>query len=102
MKVVFDSKDPGERITLKFDFTADLATETISGNPEITSVVIEGTDPNASAMVAGAPFVDGKVIYQDVAGGIHGNDYLVRCFINTNGNHTYARGGILPVRNAGQ
>lgn len=95
-------KDPQERITVSFDFTADLGADTIQAPVVVTVAQKRGAviDPGVGAMIYAAAAVSGKKVLVGIANGLTGNDYLIRCKVDTVGNHTYVRACVLPVRNA--
>lgn len=97
----FQSKDPAEKISLPFDFTADLGTETITGSPSVDFTLDagdEGTDPTLATN--GSPVVDGGVVYVPVQNGVHQVDYVVGCTVTTSGGRVLRLAGLLPVRDA--
>lgn len=94
---VFSPKDPQEVVALNFDFS-------VFGTGWTTAVVtceyLSGiTDPAAGAMVVNTVVIDGSIVTQDIAAGIQGTDYLIKCKV-TRGNNIYIISGILPVRDA--
>lgn len=93
MTTRFDSKDPGEQVTLGFDFTK-LGTP---ANPTVEISVRKGTDAAPSAVLLGLPAVIGTWVYQRVQGGVDEVDYAVRCLADI-GQDRMLIDAILPVR----
>lgn len=93
MTTRFDSKDPGEEVTLGFDFTALGA----PSNPDVQIAVRSGEDPDPGAMMEGAAVATGGWVYQRVIGGLDDVDYSVRCYADV-GSDRLLIDAILPVR----
>lgn len=93
MTTRFDTKDPGEEVTLGFDFSR----LGIPASPAIEITVRVGEDPNPTAMLVGSAFISAGWVYQRIAGGIDGVDYAVRCFARI-GADLPLIDAILPVR----
>lgn len=93
MTTRFDSKDPGEQVTLGFDFTA-LGVPT---SPEIEIEVRSGEDANPTALLLGPAVVTGSKVFQRVQGGLDDVDYAVRCYAMV-GSDKLLIDAILPVR----
>lgn len=95
-------KDPDERVTLTFEFAADLgSTETIAGVPVITVALKAGpVDPAINTMIYAAANAIGSKVLVGIANGVAGNDYIIRCKVETSGSHTYVQSAWLPVRAA--
>lgn len=94
MTTRFTDKDPADVITLTFDFSQDAAEVTA---PTVTIATAQGTDPDPTLMLVGAPSVDGAFVRQRVQGGINGNSYALQC-LAFNGSDRYSIEAILPVR----
>lgn len=93
MTTRFATKDPGEEITVQFDYSR-------IGAPSAPAVAIDvrsGSDPAAASMLVGAPFVVGSGVYQRVAGGVSGAEYALRCLATVGGDRLLID-AILPVR----
>lgn len=98
---VFDTKDPSEIVTVTFDFTSELGSETISGSPTVTNEVAGGTDAAFASMLNGAPSASGgNKVLQSVKLGVHGVNYKLKALVNTSASRTLVLSAILPVRSA--
>lgn len=79
----FPTKDPGETVTLGFDYT-----RTLEAGESITSAVWECEDSDGSAVtdvINGTPIItNGKIVKQSITGGVLGQTYLHRAFATTN------------------
>ena len=93
MTTRFDSKDPGEDVTMGFDFTAIGVPTT----PEVEIEVRRGEDADPDAVLLGAPTVSGSQVFQRATGGVDDVDYSVRCFAQI-GPDRVLIDAILPVR----
>jgi hypothetical protein len=100
VRVAFQSKDPAEAISLPFDFTADLGTETIASVAPTSVTVDVGTDAAVASVPNGTPVVVGGLVYVPVKAGVHLVDYVVRCAATTNTGRVLVMAGLLPVRTA--
>jgi hypothetical protein len=80
---MFDPKRPTEEDSFAFDFTDLLAVGETVASAEITIDVINGTDPNPSAMIAGAPTVASPLVHIKLIGGVEGVIYCVHCLATT-------------------
>jgi hypothetical protein len=98
----FPEKDPEEILTLTFDFSADLAGETINGAPVVSVAAYSGTDAAPGDVLNGAAQLDGTStkVLQSVKAGLADVDYRVKVKVTTAGGRTLAMARILPVRNA--
>ena len=94
MTIRFIDKDPGDIVTVTFDFTADAEAVT---SPTITVTVLQGTDATPAAILLGAPTIEGAIVRQRVQAGADGVDYGLQCFA-FNGSDRYSIEAILPVR----
>lgn len=88
-------KDPAERIIARFDFSKRATS--ISG-PVAQAVVISGTDADPSAIISGAPVINGTSVLQAYAGGVAGVNYGVSMQVTTDTGEVLVLAGILPVR----
>ena len=93
MTTRYDSKDPGETITMGFDFS-EAGTPS---NPEVSITVRRGEDADPAAMLVGSPVVSGNLVLQKAMGGVDGVDYAVRCLADVDGDRLLID-SILPVR----
>lgn len=97
--MTIESKDPEEIIIATFDFTKELADESISpGTAVVTIAVVNGVDAGAAAMLNGAPTTNAGLVFQSIQNGVDGNDYKLRCRINTSGARRLVLALPLPVR----
>lgn len=86
-------KDTLEIVPVTFEF----------GTSTLANIVIEvmvsagGDDVATAAMVIGSPQIYGSSVIQLIGGGIDGNDYLLRCRIDS-GSERYINSAILPIR----
>jgi phage gp36-like protein len=94
MTIRFNDKDPGDIVTLSFDFSADAEAVTA---PTISVTVLLGTDADPSMILVGAPTIEGAMVRQRVQNGLNGVDYGLQCFAS-NGSDRYSIEAILPVR----
>lgn len=95
-------KDPEEQIFVTFDFSAGILTgETIQGTPAITATATGGSDTSPSAILLGAPTVNGATVAQTVRNGVDGSTYKLRCLITlTPTGRKLALAGLLTVATA--
>lgn len=97
--MTIESKDPEEIINVTFDFTSDLGTEAIAAASQVVTIaVVNGVDAGAAAMLNGAAVIVGSTVRQSVMAGIHGNDYKLRCKVDTSGARRLVLALPLPVR----
>jgi len=94
MTTRFDDKEPGNEITVEFDFGPELTTVS---SPSVTIAVFSGADPDVASMLIGSPVVSGAKVLQRIRAGLNGVDYALAC-VATSGTDTYTIGAILPVR----
>jgi len=98
----FDVKDPSEKVTLTFDFSAGLSSEEmLSGVPVALVSMAFGTDPAPSAILNGSASIDPtlKLVFVPVQAGIADCDYVVKVVVPTsNASKVLALSAILPVR----
>ncbi len=87
------TKDPGEIVTLEFDFAA-FGTPS---SPDITVDVHRGTDANPDAVRLGSATVSGTKVLQQMTAGVSGVDYWVRCYASV-GSDRPLIDMIVPVR----
>lgn len=96
----FSPKDPAEKVTLTFDFSAELGSATIAGTPVCTVTLVAGTDASPSSLLSGAAQVSGGNVLQLVHNGSAGADYDVKCTATLDDTRILVLGRILPVRSA--
>lgn len=72
----FSPKDPQERVTLTFNFSALLSAITAV---EVDCSVAQGVDAGAAALLDGAAVTSGAIVYQGIKAGLDGVLYRVRC-----------------------
>ena len=85
----YSAKDPGDTVTLSWDFSSVLA----SGEA-INTYTWEITDPESlssdfSSMLSGSPTLSGNIVSQDVTAGQDGTSYRYRITTTTSLNHVY-------------
>lgn len=90
----FTDKEPGDIVVVSFDFAPNAISVSA---PVVTIALAAGTDPNAEAMLLGAPQVSGAVVTQRVQAGLHGCDYTLQCAADA-GVERFTIDAILPVR----
>ena len=98
----FDVKDPSEKVTLTFDFSAGLGpAETLSGVPVATVGMAFGSDLTPSGILNGSASIDPtlKLVLVPVQAGFADCDYVVKVVVPTsNASKVLALSAILPVR----
>lgn len=96
-------KDPGETVTLTFDFGVDLATgEMLTGTPTVAIALFSGaTDPAINSMLVGTAQLAGNMVLQSCLGGVVGNQYDIKATCSTSTGRVLVVGAILPVVDAG-
>jgi hypothetical protein len=97
----FDMKLPAEKAVLTFNMAPGLfGGNTLFGTPSVTVSVYQGTDPNPSALLNGAPGLDASstMILIPVQGGLPTVQYLfeVECATQQN-NVLLGLRAVLPV-----
>lgn len=93
MTTRFDTKDPGEEVTVGFDFTR----LGVPSDPDLQVTTRIGEDASPSAMKSGSLVVTGSWVYQKMVGGVDGVDYDLKCFADV-GDQRLLIDAILPVR----
>lgn len=97
---ILPSKDPGEAVTVLFDFSS----ETASISAPVVAVVVEtpATPDNApAALLSSSASVSGinpAGALQRITGGFNGNDYGLRCTATAANGDTLVCSARLPVR----
>jgi hypothetical protein len=74
------AKTPSEVIPVIFDYSELLPNATLS-IVSTSIAVISGTDASASAMLYGAPVLDGLTVVQLVRNGVAGVTYNLACLV---------------------
>lgn len=96
-RVTFQGKLQGETISVKFDFSSQLASgETIS-TQVVVATVYSGTDASPSAIVSGSASASGNVVSQAITAGTVGVVYELRCTITTSASQTLQLTGYFPL-----
>jgi hypothetical protein len=88
-------KDPEEIITVTFDTT--VMTDSPSSVVMSAHVDAGNDDPNVSEMLVGNPVVSGSQIRQQVANGLNGTTYAIRCLFSTPDGNRFVITALLPV-----
>lgn len=93
----FSPKDPGGTNPFYWDFTSKLAVgETIISAVVTATSKLDQTD-NSTAMVSGAATFAGPVVKQDIAAGVLGVTYTLKCSATTNLGNIYPLSADLPI-----
>lgn len=97
MTLEFPPKDPGETITLSFDFTNRLhAGETITAATFSVKLLPDETD--VTDMLDGtADISQAPIVMQNIQGGTSGKKYLIQATVTTSDGRLPIGSGILPV-----
>jgi hypothetical protein len=89
------SKDPEETVLLRFYFDNIIsAIDTVEAME--LSLYSGTTDVDMAAMLVGTPTISVAQVMQLVQGGVDGNEYKLRCTVNS-GDETYLAAVILPI-----
>lgn len=103
MTAMLSPKDPAERITLTYDFSAVLGvSENITSVASVT-VTPDGSDDSASSMIDGTPAIsaDMKSVAVGVKNGKLGFLYRITVTVDTSSSpHRYVLSAILPIASA--
>lgn len=95
----FDSKDPGERVLIAFDFGRNFAAVSAVPAPVVTVARLSGAaDADPSLMMDGAPTISGARVMQWVVGGVDGARYLFGCQAEDADGWVLVEAGTLTVR----
>lgn len=101
MRGTFESKDPGDKVSLPFDFSDDLGTATIAS--VATTIALnagdEGATPTTVSLYASETIVAG-LVYVPAQGGVHFCDYIIGVAATLSDARVLTLAGLLPVRNA--
>lgn len=93
MTTRFDTKDPGEEVTVGFDYSR----LGVPSDPDVQVTTRLGADDSPGSLKSGGPVVTGGWVYQKVIGGLDGVDYDFKCYADV-GAERLLIDGILPVR----
>jgi|HubBroStandDraft_5_1064220.scaffolds.fasta_scaffold80415_2 hypothetical protein len=100
----FPVKDPGESVDLTFNMASNLPTSVVlNGSITVVVSVLEGVDPNPSAILNGSAGLDSTLtqVVQPVTQGVSGVLYEVKVTAATTlPTIVLVLAGALPVRNA--
>ena len=92
---MLSSKDPGETITVTFDYTA-LTTSVTA--PTVMCTMASGiVDASPSALLSGSPQISGAKVLQKIVGGLNGANYDLKCVATAADSSIYALADVLPV-----
>lgn len=91
-------KDPAEKKTVEFDFSAEVPDVATLSSPVVTCVVSLGVDASAAAMVTGAATVSGHSVFQMIQAGVDGNEYTLRCQATDSTGQIHVIQTTMPVR----
>lgn len=98
---LWEIKDPAEKFTLSFDYTAALvASETITSAVVSVSVKL-GTDATPANFLDGTNQILAGVVLQNVKEGVDQASYLVRCVATLSTGRVLVLAGVMPVRTLG-
>lgn len=97
IKPAFSPKGPTEKVTLTFDFSAELGSATIS-SAACVATTVAGTDASPSSVISGAAQISGGDVLQLVKQGLVGCDYNVTCTATLSDGRVLVLARILPVR----
>ena len=87
-------KDPGETITVTFDFSR--LTTSVS-SPSVAISVEAGSDADPEAIRSGTPQVSGALVLQQIVAGLSGVSYHLRCTATGADGSVFVIAGTLPV-----
>jgi len=91
------TKDPGETFVVDFDYSQMSGVGTLTGTPVVTVTMTYGIDSNPSAILSGAAYLNGNIVYQVVQGGQSGCIYHLSCSATDNNGMTFVVSADLPV-----
>lgn len=89
-------KDPLEIIPLTFEVENSVST---IQSVAVTVTVHDGIDGSPSAILSGAPVINGTLAHQLIQGGLHGVGYKIKAVIDMDDGTRWADTFVLPVRN---
>ena len=95
-RIELPPKLSGDTVTVQFDFTSSLGSETIS-TQTVTASVYSGTDATPSAIISGTATASGAVVSQKITAGTVGVIYELLCTITTSGGQTLTKSAFLAV-----
>jgi len=83
-RVILNPKKLGETVVEPFNFISALGSGETIVSATCGCTVYTGADPNPSAMLVGAPAINGTIVQQEITGGILGCIYELLCTATTN------------------
>lgn len=95
---VWPVKDPAEKFTLSFDYTAALASGETIISAAIAVSVKAGVDATPNNFLDGVNQVLAGVVLQGIKDGIDQASYLVRCVATLSSGRVLVLAGVVPVR----
>lgn len=95
---IWPTKYTVERITVEFDFGADLAAGDAVVSTELELTCVLGTDAAPQALLSGAAQIKGARVFQQLQAGLAGCNYRVTCKATTTNNNLLVLSRVLPVR----
>jgi hypothetical protein len=97
----FSPKDPDEIEFVGFNFAARLAAGEVIQSSTFHVSVIEGEDPDAAAMLQGAPTIESAIVKQKIGFGVAGVRYKVSAHVETSAGQALVESGVIEVREIG-
>ena len=92
---MLSNKDPSEKITVTFDFSALTTSVTL---PIFTIQSDSGpVDPSPSSILWGSPQIIGATVLQKIIGGLGHTYYGIRCQVTAADGSIYVQDDVLPV-----
>lgn len=95
----FSEKEPGETITLEFDFSKWCSSISLA-SVDVRQVSPTTVDPDLATIKEGSPTIIGGKVQQQVKAGLNLYDYAVECTVDTaeTAPQRFILVGVLPVR----
>jgi hypothetical protein len=75
VRVELPPKPLSETSNYTVDFISRIGYTSYTASAVVTASLYSGTDPNPSAILAGAPVISGSQVTQSITGGVLGNIY---------------------------
>lgn len=97
--VVFPSKAVSDLAPYTFDFSDRLQFGEAINGAGVAISVLNGVDPNPSAMLSGTVSITATTVTQAITGGLPGVIYSVVCVATGTNSHNYVKQGSLAVIN---
>ena len=97
MADAFSYKLTTESELFGFDFSQVLTPGELILTATSTAIVMNGTDPNPTAILIGSPGITGSKVNQRIAGGISEVTYRIIVTVTTSYSNTFSAVGDLPV-----